>query len=310
MDLYDTVALGFRAGWRALALDVASEGHDHIPRRGPAILASNHIGYLDFCFVALTPPTPRRQVRFLIRHDVFDHRLVGWALRGMAQIPLDVHGDPRPGLRQATDTLRRGEVVGVHPEGTISPSFVPRPGRSGATRLAQRTGAPVIPVGLWGSQRLLTKWRPRRLTRGIAVRVVYGAPFHVAEDDDVTEATRALDRRIVEVVGRAQAIYPQRPAGGEDWWVRPTSAVRHRPPRRRRPAWPPRRRSGGVAPPSGGTTRAADPRVQDAGRGRRSAPSSVDTSRVTPGARHGEARLRCCGAPPTAPRRAPGRACA
>lgn len=218
MDLYRAVAAGFRLGWRALALDVASSGHDHIPARGPALLASNHIGYLDFCFVALAPPRPRRQVRFLIRHDVFDHRVVGWALRRMDQVPIDVHGDPTRGLDRAAALLDAGEVVGIHPEGTISPSFVPRTGRTGTVRLAQRTGVPIVPVGLWGSQRLLTKWRPRQLTRGVAVEVVYGEPMQVTPDQDPVAATAKLMGRIADAVGDAQRRYPQRP-DGDDWWV-------------------------------------------------------------------------------------------
>ncbi|MTV25217.1 1-acyl-sn-glycerol-3-phosphate acyltransferase [Nitriliruptoraceae bacterium ZYF776] len=220
MDLYTVVAAGFRAGWRTLALDVRSVGHHHIPREGPVVLASNHVGYLDFCFVALAPPRPRRQVRFLIRHDVYDHRVVGAALHRMGQVPVDVHGDPRSGLAAAARLLRDGEVVGIHPEGTISPSFVPRAGRTGAVRLAQATGAPIVPVAVWGSQRLLTKWRPRSLTRGVAVEVHHGEPLAVAPDADPVAATAELMRRIEVQLAAAQAAYPQRPGPPpEDWWV-------------------------------------------------------------------------------------------
>lgn len=219
MDPYRPIAALFRLGWRALALDVRSTGHHHIPARGPAILASNHIGYLDFCFVALAPPSPRRRVRFLIRHDVYDNRPVGAALHAMKQVPVEVHGDPSSGMARAEELLRDGEVVGIHPEGTISPSFVPREGRSGAVRLAQATGAPIVPVALWGSQRLLTKWRPRRLTRGVAVGVHYGEPFRPDADADPSEATRQLMRRIDGLLEEAQDAYPQLPDAGEDWWV-------------------------------------------------------------------------------------------
>lgn len=219
MDPYRPIAALFRLGWRALALDVRTTGHGHIPTSGPAILASNHIGYLDFCFVALAPPSPRRRVRFLIRDDIYDNRPVGAALHAMKQVPVEVHGDPSSGLAGAEELLRDGEVVGIHPEGTISPSFVPREGRSGAVRLAQATGAPIIPVALWGSQRLLTKWRPRRLTRGAAVRVHYGEPFRPAAELEPAEATRQLMQRIDSLLEQAQASYPQQPEDGDDWWV-------------------------------------------------------------------------------------------
>lgn len=218
MDLYTFTAGLFRLGWRVLGLDVRSRGHDNIPDRGPVVLASNHVGYLDFCFVALAPPRPRRQVRFVARHDIFEKRVVGWAMRTMRQIPVDVHGDPTPALAEAETKLRAGEVIGMHPEGTISPSFVPRRGRTGTVRLAQRTGAPIVPVAIWGSQRLLTKGRPVELRRGLAVVVRYGEPFVPASDDPV-EATAELMERITRLLAQAQAEYPQRPEPGQDWWL-------------------------------------------------------------------------------------------
>jgi 1-acyl-sn-glycerol-3-phosphate acyltransferase len=220
VEPYVPLAALFRLGWRGLGLRVRSRGHEHIPADGPAIVASNHVGYLDFNFVALAPPRPRRKVRFLIRHDVYENRAVGEALHRLRQIPVDVHGDPATGLGAAEAALRHGEVVGMFPEGTISPSFVLREGRSGAVRLSQATGAPIIPVALWGSQRLLTKWRPRKLTRGVAVEVHYGAPFLPAPEDDPTAATGELMRRIGDLLAEAQASYPQRPGPPpDDWWI-------------------------------------------------------------------------------------------
>jgi 1-acyl-sn-glycerol-3-phosphate acyltransferase len=221
VDLYTIVAAGFRLGWRALALDVRTIDHTNIPREGPVILASNHVGYLDFCFVALAPPHPRRQVRFLARHDIWRRRIVGAAMDGMGQIPVDVHGDPTAALAMAEQRLREGEVIGVHPEGTISPSFVTREGRTGAVRLARATGAPIVPVAVWGSHRLLTKWRPVRLRRGVAVTVHYGEPFHPTAGTSLEAATADLMARIRTLLARAQAEYPQRPGPGpgEDWWI-------------------------------------------------------------------------------------------
>jgi 1-acyl-sn-glycerol-3-phosphate acyltransferase len=220
VDLYTVIAAGFRLGWRVLDLDVTTTGHEHIPRHGPVILASNHVGYLDFSFVALAPPKPRRQVRFLARHDIWNRRVVGWAMTTMGQIPVDVHGDPTLALQAAERLLEGGEVVALHPEGTISPSFVPRDGRTGAVRLARAAGAPIVPAAVWGSHRLLTKWRPATLTRHVAVSVWYGEPYHPDEGSQEA-ATADLMVRITDLLGRNQAAYPQRPgpAPGEDWWI-------------------------------------------------------------------------------------------
>lgn len=217
--LYRVGSRLFEAGFRALALDIRSQGHDNIPASGPVILASNHISYLDFAFVALAPPRPRREVRFLARNEFFEKRVVGTLLRKLGQIPVDVHGDARASATAAQQALDRGEVVGVHPEGTISPSFVPRRAKSGTIRLAEATGVPIIPVALWGSQRTLTKWRDARPQRGAVVLVRYGEPY---EPTGRTAMARSADlmAHIDELLGQVQASYPQRPGPPpDDWWI-------------------------------------------------------------------------------------------
>ena len=209
----------FFAGFRALALDLRAIDAHHIPRTGPAILASNHVGYLDFAFVMLAPPRPRRQIAFLARHDLFEHPVAGPLLTRLDQIPVDVHGDPTAALAAAADRLRGGDLIALHPEGTISPSFVPRQGRTGAVRLARETGAPIIPVAVWGGQRLLTKWRPRSLERGVVVTARYGAPYHPGSGS-LVEETAELMARIEALLETSWRRYPQRPGSpGDDWWV-------------------------------------------------------------------------------------------
>jgi 1-acyl-sn-glycerol-3-phosphate acyltransferase len=209
----------FELGFRAFDLDRRVTGVEHIPSAGPAIIASNHVGYLDFCFVMLGPPRPRREVRFLARSEFFERRVTGFLLRRLRQIPVDVYGDPRTSIEAATAALRAGELVGLHPEGTISPSFVPRRGKSGAIRLADATGAPIIPAAVWGSHRLLTKGRRPSLRRHIAIEVRYGPPLEPTSDT-VEGRTDELMARIRDLLADAQAAYPQRPDGpGDDWWI-------------------------------------------------------------------------------------------
>jgi 1-acyl-sn-glycerol-3-phosphate acyltransferase len=215
-SLYSAASRVFEVGFRVAGIDLTVEGLEHIPTDGPAIVASNHVGYLDFAFVMLAPPRPRREIAFLARGDLFERSFVGGALTALRQIPVDQHGDPSTAMRAAEERLATGGIVGLHPEGTINPTFFPMPAKSGAVRLAQRTGAPLIPTAVWGSQRLLTKWRPAgRPPRGIPVRVIYGEPF-VPPPGPASRSTRELMARITALVTRAVA---EEAAPEGSWWV-------------------------------------------------------------------------------------------
>jgi len=214
--LYSAASRVFELGFRAVGVVQHVDGLEHVPASGPAIIASNHIGYLDFAFVMLGPPRPRREVRFLARGDLFERPLTGAALRALRQIPVDQHGDPKAAMDAARRSLEAGELVGLHPEGTVNPTFLPLRAKSGAIRLAQATGAPIVPCAVWGSQRLLTKWRPPQWPgRGIPVRVRYGAPFLPGEGP-ASASTRELMRRIGAMVDELIGLDPA-PAGA--WWV-------------------------------------------------------------------------------------------
>ena len=217
--LYRVGSALFLGGFRALGVDLRVHGHEHIPAEGPVVLASNHISYLDFAFVMLAAPAPRREVRFLARDDFFHNPVTGFLLRRLGQIPVDVHGDPMQAAQAAQTVLEAGEVVGIHPEGTISPSFVPRRAKSGVVRLADSVEAPIVPVALWGSHRLLTKGRPMRPTRGATVVVRYGEPFRPTARTSLLR-TREVMERITTELAHAQDGYPQRPGPPpHDWWV-------------------------------------------------------------------------------------------
>jgi 1-acyl-sn-glycerol-3-phosphate acyltransferase len=214
--LYSAASRVFELGFGAFGVVRHIDGLEHVPTSGPAIIASNHVGYLDFAFVMLGPPRPRREVRFLARGDLFERPLTGAALRALRQIPVDEHGDPAAALDAARRSLAAGELVGLHPEGTVNPTFLPLRAKSGAVRLAQATGAPIVPCAVWGSQRLLTKWRPPRWPgRGIPVRVRYGAPF-TPDPGPAAGATRELMARISLLVDELMALDAAPPGA---WWV-------------------------------------------------------------------------------------------
>ena len=210
------------------------EGAHRIPVRGPVILASNHVSYLDPLVLGSLADRRHRRLRFLAKRELFEKRATGAVLRHAHQIPVARDtADAAGSLDAAVAALAAGECVCVFPEGTISLDLEPMVGKTGTARLAAVSGVAVTPVGLWGAQRILFKGRKPRWRWGVAECVVVGDPVRVGRDDDIRAATDRIMRAITDCVARARALYPQRPAAGEgDWWVRqPETAAEHQPPR-------------------------------------------------------------------------------
>lgn len=216
-----TVVIGTALGMiRGMNWPVTVTGEENIPTTGPAILASNHVGYLDFVFLGYAARENGRRVRFLAKKEVFDKRGVGWLMRQMGHIPVDRDRAAGISLTHAAAALERGDVVGMFAEATISPSFVLRRGKTGTVRLAQQTGAPIIPAAVWGTQRIMTKWHTRNIKRGIPILVNIGPPMPLEPDEDPQRATDRLMERIGELLTEAQKLYPDEPTGDDDrWWL-------------------------------------------------------------------------------------------
>jgi 1-acyl-sn-glycerol-3-phosphate acyltransferase len=219
--VYPVVIRLARALQRSMGWKVTVTGADNVPAEGPAILAINHAGYLDFVFSAWACVFQRKRwVRFLAKKEVFDNSFAGPLMRGMKHIPVDRHKDPARALDLAVEALRRGEVVGTFPEATINRSFVPSKGKTGTVRMAQAGGAPILPVAVWGSHRIMTKGRPRNMQRGVAILVKIGAPLDLDPNEDPRGATDRLMAAIKALLEEAQQEYPQKPSGDDDrWWL-------------------------------------------------------------------------------------------
>jgi 1-acyl-sn-glycerol-3-phosphate acyltransferase len=206
--------------FRVLDLRIQVRGAEHIPATGGAVLASNHVSYLDFIFCGLGAQPARRLVRFMAKKSVFAHRVSGPLMRGMHHIPVD-RGAGNAAFHEAETALKQGEVVGVFPEATISESFTVKALKSGAARLAQAAGVPLIPMVVWGPHRLWTKGRPRELTkRHVPVIITIGAPIELAAEVTAEAVTVELRRRLSVLLDEAQRAYPEQPAGADDnWWL-------------------------------------------------------------------------------------------
>ncbi|OFB45137.1 1-acyl-sn-glycerol-3-phosphate acyltransferase [Frankia sp. CcI156] len=131
------------------------EGAENIPLEGPAILAGNHLSFLDHLFLSLVVP---RRVTYLAKSDYFTEAGVkGWFKRvffsGVGQIPIDRSGGKASegALRSGVRVLRQGRLLGIYPEGTRSPDGRLYRGKVGVARLALEAGVPVIPVAMIGT---------------------------------------------------------------------------------------------------------------------------------------------------------------
>lgn len=218
--VYPPVIAAAKTMFRVLDLKITIEGAHHVPRTGGAVLASNHVSYLDFIFCGLGARESKRLVRFMAKKSVFTHRISGPLMRGMRHIPVDRRAGTGSFV-EAVAALRRGEVVGVFPEATISRSFTVKQLKSGATRMAREADVPVLPVAVWGTQRLWTKGRPRTLgRRHTPITILIGEPMKPAAYPDANAMTTDLAERLSALVDRNQREYPERPAGPDDtWWL-------------------------------------------------------------------------------------------
>jgi 1-acyl-sn-glycerol-3-phosphate acyltransferase len=219
--VYRPVLTASKALVRVMGWQVIIRGDEHLPDDGPVVLAINHSGYLDFVFAAWACVfQKKRYIRFLSKKEIFDHKIAGPLMKGMKHIPVDRRGDPARALDLAVEALRRGEVIGTFPEATINRSFVPGKAKTGTVRMAQASGARIIPIAVWGAHRILTKGKPRNFQRKVAILVNIGAPFEVEADEDPRRASDRLMETIRALLADAQERYPQEPAGEHDrWWL-------------------------------------------------------------------------------------------
>ena len=161
-------------------------GLEHIPREGPAIVACNHISYLDPLTNGEAVVRAGRRPRFLAKEDLFRIPIVGTVLRGAGQIPVVRGTRDGSSLDRAVAAIEGGEVVVIYPEGTVTKreDGLPMEGKTGVARLALRTGAPVVPMASWGSQAVWQKSGKGSLRFGRPILTEVGEPLVFERDED------------------------------------------------------------------------------------------------------------------------------
>jgi len=201
------LAMAFTRPLLAPYADISIKGVKHIPKTGPAILVANHRSYFDAAVMAMVVAKSGRTVRFLGKKEVFDAPLVGAIAKAMGGIRVDRGTGSDQPLQAAVDALDGGELVAIMPQGTIprGPAFFDPElkGRWGAARLAQLSGAPIIPVGLWGTEQVWPRNaripRVLNITDAPRVTATVGKPVEV-NHKSLEADTKRIMKAIVKLL--------------------------------------------------------------------------------------------------------------
>jgi 1-acyl-sn-glycerol-3-phosphate acyltransferase len=154
---------------------VKVEGRERVPKRGPVILACNHRSFLDSIFI---PMVVHRRVTFVAKAEYFDDAKTAWFFRGCGQIPIRREGGSASerALASATEVLQKGGVFGIYPEGTRTRDGFLHRGHTGIARLSMRNNAPIVPIGMIGSDEVQPVDRKMpNLFRRVTIR--FGEPI-------------------------------------------------------------------------------------------------------------------------------------
>jgi 1-acyl-sn-glycerol-3-phosphate acyltransferase len=182
---------------------IRTEGREHLPAHGPAILASNHLSFIDSVVIRFAAP---RRVMFLAKAEYFAGRglrgrLVRWffTLAGSVPVVRGQHRAATAALDTALEILAAGNAFGIYPEGTRSLDGRLYRGRTGVAWLALTSGAPVVPVALHGTERLQPVGK--RLPRPHRVTVRFGAPLLFTGDPTSARARRTVTNEVMRSIG-------------------------------------------------------------------------------------------------------------
>ena len=192
-------------------------GWEHIPKKGGALLAVNHISYVDFILAGFAADKQRRFTRFMAKREMFDTPGLGQFMRSLHHIKVD-RGEGVESAKEAVRYLKGGEIVGIFPEATISRSFEIKELKSGAVRIAAEAGVPLVPVILWGTQRLKTKDHERDFSRHKTIAIKTGAPLYPTGKDAAAE-TAELKAVMEQMLDATIKEYPAEEQPPGSWWL-------------------------------------------------------------------------------------------
>jgi 1-acyl-sn-glycerol-3-phosphate acyltransferase len=214
--IYTGAIAAGRAMFGALRIKRTVIGAEHLPDEGGAVIAMTHFGYMEFALVEWVMWLHnRRRIRFMAKKPVFDKKPVGALMRNMKHISVDMKAGAGA-YSAAVAALQTGELIGVFPEAGVSASMVIRDLKTGAARLAAEAGVPLIPIAVWGGQRLMTKGHKTTMRDrvGAPITIVIGEPITVEADPNL--ATAHLKTTLESLLKTAQKDFPLDGTG--QWW--------------------------------------------------------------------------------------------
>jgi 1-acyl-sn-glycerol-3-phosphate acyltransferase len=189
-------------------------GLENIPPRGGAILAQNHTSYLDWLPPLFAVRERGRRMYFMIKAEMADVKAVNYVVKHARLIPVD-RTMGHDAFEVAVRRLREGELIGMHPEATISRSFELREFKTGAARMALEAQVPIIPLIVWGAHRIWPKDHPKKVLRNkVPITVAAGRPL--PPQGDAEQLNTALRQAMNALLYTVQEEYPH-PQG--EFWV-------------------------------------------------------------------------------------------
>lgn len=212
--VFRTLEIAAIVAVRAAGTEITYQGLKNIPDRAGAVIAINHTSYIDFLPAALSTHKRRRRIRFMIKAEMTDVRIVRFLIKHTGTIPVN-RSAGAGAYAEAVRRLRAGELVGVYPEATISRSFELKEFKTGAARMALEAQVPIIPLIVWGAHRVWTKDHPKRLGRKkIPFTVRVGTPLPPI--GTATELDTVMREAMTTMLHEVQEQYPH-PEGAH--WV-------------------------------------------------------------------------------------------
>ncbi len=195
----------------AIIFDVHTVGRQNVPETGQLIIASNHLSWTD---VLLIPAFLKRRVVYMAKEEAFKGK-GGWIVRFLGAFPVKRGEADRQSLRTAEEQLKAGRILSIFPEGTRSKIHTLGQAHAGMGMIALRSGAPVLPVAIYGSENSFKKFRPR-------ITIIFGEPMILAPKgkkitrEDIDQSTEQVMLRIASMLPpEYRGVYAEKLAASE-----------------------------------------------------------------------------------------------